>query len=160
MKISAVCIPIPLTFIRPFVRVMDPYCIYSKQILSVYDCEHIVPRSFIKNKCVERDLHNIFKCDLHINRQRGNKSFVKDFLRHNNEAKGIVARTCLYYLDTYRPDEDQFYKRVIQKDLLYEWFDEHGKNVTEFEYHRNEELYRQFGSYNKYIASFVKYIKM
>jgi endonuclease I len=136
--------------IRPFIDRVDSLCIYTQKPLEIYDCEHVIPRSFIQNKKNERDLHNIFKCNRHINRSRQNKPFTDDMaIQPLTVSKSIVARTCLYYIDHYNPNLDDFFQRVINETTLTKW--QHLHDITEHEVYRNYEIFKVQGWYNPYI---------
>jgi endonuclease I len=143
--------------IRPFIQTVDPVCLYTRELLHAFDIEHVIPRSFIRDKCIEKDINILFKCNPSVNRSRQNKPFTDVLRKHHfqvvhPETKGIIARTCLYYLYTYYPIKTQFYTNVISKSLLEQWHDEN--SVSEYEIIRNYNIYTKFKVFNKFIRSF------
>ena len=55
-------------------------CIYSN--INANTVEHICPKSFLINYQQKYDMHNLFKCNIHINQLRSNYKFVNDFTKN------------------------------------------------------------------------------
>lgn len=147
---------------RMLVDVLDRECVYTRvpMIHVPFDCEHVVPRSFIRDKTVECDLHVLFKCTPSVNRSRGRKRFdvtttVATFGIHDATAKGVVARACLYYRQRYCHDTDalsRFDTHVIHADLLDEWYELHGRELSEDDVLRNWVVHRAQGVCNPFVG--------
>lgn len=146
---------------RRVVGIIDSNCLYTREkLITPFDAEHVVPRSFTKNKYLEKDMHVLFKCTPSVNRSRGNKrldtvSSTATFAVDNDVAKGVVSRACLYFVHTHltRDLRRSFYERVIASDLLEEWYELHGKNVTEHDLRRNWIIHRAQGNSNPYVCA-------
>ncbi|AOM63495.1 putative endonuclease I [Heterosigma akashiwo virus 01] len=140
--------------VRNVITQIDPVCIYTRQRIPKFDCEHVVPCSFIKDKKIEKDLHNIFKCTPSINRKRQNKPFVEDmyYIHHDDITKAIIARVCMHYLYKYKPDRKSFFDKVIQKELMEEWYE-----IFKIEdcnlLRRDYEVYKLQGDHNDFFYS-------
>ena len=110
--------------------------IYSKEIANTV--EHVFPKSLMKNN--NNDLHNLFICNKEINNIRSNYKYVdendiifnnewikleknnyvnqnKKLFIPNDYSKGIVARTIMYMVYTYKYK----YYKVINTDNLINW---------------------------------------
>lgn len=156
---------------RAIVDTLDQVCLYSQHPVLVYDCEHVVPRSFIRDSNTERDLHLIFKCTPSLNRSRQNKKFIDvlppplpqspsifvnptGIYLFSNKARALVSCTCLYYLYTHMDyfTRDSFYNSVISKNVLEEWYDVYGKTlITEQDKERNQNIYKIQGNKNYFL---------
>ena len=51
----------------------------TEKKLKLYSIEHIVPKSFIKNKKLSNDLHNLMLYPCNVNMHRSNYKYVSDF---------------------------------------------------------------------------------
>lgn len=131
-----------------------------------YNCEHVVPQSWFDGKLPMRgDLHHLFACDPNSNSKRGNSRYADlpgdpvgegtlDAVNNEFEpggGKGAVARATLYFLLRYPGevgDRDSEYHAADLKTLL-DWNRQYP--VTEYEKHRNEEIFKLQGNRNPLI---------
>jgi hypothetical protein len=153
---------------RRFITKLDEPCLYSRNNMSAldpFDCEHVIPRSFLRNKTIESDMHIMFKCTPKINRERGNKPFDDTIRKGSFQvadpfAKAVVSRTCLYYLDRYLLEHvnrnlDSFFSSVIDEQTLCEWYRFYGTNITNDDRRRNWLIYRSQGTFNPYTLKMI-----
>ena len=133
-----------------------------------FNCEHVVPQSwFRKAEPMRGDLHHLFTCESTCNSFRGNRAY-RDFLAFEPEAtrqacgrteenrwfepwhgKGPVARATLYFLVRYRGE-------INAAEIHPEWLETvkawHAADpVTEYERHRNAEIFAKQGNRNPFI---------
>lgn len=135
---------------------------------ATYNTEHTVPQSwFAKRYPMKGDLHHLFTCETACNEFRGNLPFfdfpdfedtVKKGCGKKGENKfepsqgnGTVARATLYFLLRY-PGEINNNPKEYTKDklqILLKWHKE--KAVSEYELHRNAEIFKVQGNRNPLI---------
>jgi endonuclease I len=133
-----------------------------------YNCEHVIPQSWFNRKDPMRgDLHHLFTCEIQCNGFRGNHSYF-DFTDYGNDLieencgkveqsgfepennKGAVARAALYFLLRY-PGEILNGKGYDVKGIamLIKWHKDN--EVSLYEKHRNNFIYRSQGNRNPFI---------
>jgi endonuclease G, mitochondrial len=138
-----------------------------------YNCEHVVPQSwFGKQSPMRGDLHHLFACESGCNSFRGNlpyhdfedyepvpvvelaplrklcgKSENNLFEPENN--KGIVARAVLYFLVRYPGQLSGHYSNNENLEMLLNWHS--SQEVTVFERHRNQCIYKAQGNRNPFV---------
>jgi len=137
-----------------------------------YNCEHVVPQSwFNKNDPMRGDLHHLFTCEVKCNSFRGNNPYYDfpdygmDVVREEcgkremvaavhesrfepERNQGVVARAVLYFLVRYPKLITGKYTGQDMPMLL-DWHKKNG--VTEYEKHRNREIYKAQGNRNPFI---------
>lgn len=132
-----------------------------------YNCEHVVPQSWFDKKSPMRgDLHHLFACDPGCNSMRGDVPYADDGQgaeksmpdcgsvtkdqKHfmPSAGRGAVARATLYFLLRYPgiigKDPDQYKPSDIQ--TLLRW--SRDNPVTDYERHRNAEIFHLQGNRN------------
>ena len=146
--------------VRTLINTIDTTCVYTQKSIVLFDCEHIIPRSFIRDKRIENDMHLVYKCTPSLNRSRGNKKFDEFTTPNtygitNTVTKGIVSRTCLYFMYTYHTQytRSDFYERVIDRFLLEEWYDMYGCRVREEDVLRNRFVLQHQGVLNVFVEN-------
>jgi endonuclease I len=138
-----------------------------------FNCEHVVPQSwFRKSEPMRGDLHHLFACESGCNSFRGNTPYFDfpDFpgdeeavrskcgkvLKDQNKfepvaGKGPVARATLYFLLRYPGEINRTAKEYKEERLaiLVRWHQDHP--VTDYERHRNMEVFQKQGNRNPLI---------
>lgn len=145
--------------------VLPKVCIYSNRALgpSSFSREHVLPKSLLK-RCApgaKSDLHNLFACDMGVNRMRSNYDFASWTLRRGEDpwlwhfddrarlfmppahAMGTVGRAVLYMKDAYPeaslPGDHAMFTRWLDVPL------------THTEYVHHEIVKRLQGNRNEYV---------
>jgi len=131
---------------------------------STYSIEHIMPRSYLKNKDYN-DMHNVARTINELNNQRSNYKYTDELTKDDNwirlrfdnyvnhkhrlfipnpTSRGFISRSLLYMSKEY--DYNPF-KNVIDKDVLIKWYYEnppskyeiyHNKCVKDIQKKNNE----------------------
>lgn len=136
-----------------------------------YNCEHVVPQSwFNKKEPMRGDIHHLFTCEMKCNSFRSNNPYF-DFPDYGSDYselirdecgkleenrfepeinKGVVARAVLYFLLRY-PCKINAGMGYILSDIpmLIKWHKDN--DVTIYEYHRNQIIYKVQGNRNPFI---------
>jgi len=149
---------------------LTPY-VYSSR--NTNTLEHIFPKSLIKDKKYENDMHNIFRCNQRLNTLRSNFKFMdenevifddkwrkldeynyvntkKKLFIPNNQSKGIISRSIMYMSHNY----NYSYTKVIDSNILIDWClkfppnkNEYVHNIIVYKYQKNKnkfiDLYHQ-----------------
>ncbi|SFG44962.1 Endonuclease I [Halobacillus alkaliphilus] len=137
-----------------------------------YNCEHAVPQSWYdKKEPMRGDLHHLFTCDPRCNSIRSNYPYY-DFANYpiqeaavnrverqcgkaENEyfepeyAKGVVARSMLYFLLRYPEEIEPGYRKKVDEELLLQWHQAEPPGI--YEQHRNQAIYSIQGNRNPFI---------
>ncbi|HEY3998023.1 MAG TPA: endonuclease, partial [Candidatus Xenobia bacterium] len=131
------------------------------------NCEHVVPQSWFNKKLPMRgDLHHLFACDVQSNSKRGNSRYAdltggqrtpegvldaSDNEFDPDAGRGAVARATLYFLLRYPGEVGDRSSEYSAKDVatLLKW--NHDYPPTEYEHHRNEEIFKMQGNRNPLI---------
>lgn len=137
---------------------------------SIYSMEHILPRSFLE-KHHYNDMHNIARTVNEINIQRSNYMYTDEltnntnwiklsfdnYVNHkyrlfipNKSSRGFISRSLLYMAKEYNYDS----LKIINKDLLIQWFYEHPPDKLE-KYH-NEVVAKLQNKNNVFISQYNK----
>jgi deoxyribonuclease I len=90
LKKFALCIALTPKIPKYYINIKDTrpllntlYNITPKKN-KLYSIEHIVPKSFIKNKKLSSDLHNLMLYPCNVNMHRSNYKYVSDFKLYDN----------------------------------------------------------------------------
>jgi endonuclease I len=153
---------------RKYIHTIDNTCLYTRVPLIqqhikplYFTIEHVIPQSYLKSinetKTCFYDLHLIYKCLPSVNTFRSNKPYTDNittsssyFYVCNDITKGIISRTCLYYLHTYKPKNiSLFYNKVLSEELIYKWNILYP--VSYYEKHRHALIYSIQRTNNPYI---------
>ncbi|MFB9080579.1 endonuclease I family protein [Flavobacterium procerum] len=136
-----------------------------------YNCEHVVPQSwFNKEEPMRGDIHHLFTCEMKCNSFRSNNPYFEfpDYGSNYAELirdecgkleqnrfepeinKGVVARAVLYFLVRYpgKINEGMGYT-LSDVPMLLKWHNDN--NVTIYECHRNQIIYKSQGNRNPFI---------
>lgn len=159
---------------------VDKYVHIDPQLIqSTYSIEHIFPRSHLHRKD-HNDMHNTIRTlnDLNVNRSNykytdipgQDKNWIKldfnNYVNHklklfvpNKASRGIISRAILYMSKQY----DYNPHKVIDKDVLLNWFFTHPPDVSEK--HHNDVVKKMqntnnifISNYNKKTKSLLKYL--
>ncbi len=136
-----------------------------------YNCEHVVPQSwFNKKEPMRGDIHHLFTCEMKCNSFRSNNPYF-DFPDYGNNYaelirdecgkleqnrfepeinKGVVARAVLYFLLRYpgKIDAGMGYS-LSDIPMLIKWHKDN--EITIYEHHRNQIIYKSQGNRNPFI---------
>jgi len=109
-------------------------CVYTSVILDdfSYSREHIVPLRRLKTAEARAELHNVWPCNMGLNIQRSSHRFGdgdemsiqhkhKVFVPPCTEARGLIARTCLYMQNQFNVD----LRHVIDQEVLDAWLEQY-----------------------------------
>lgn len=142
---------------------------YDSKLLEIqrenpYNCEHVVPRSWFDQKCpMDGDLHHLFACEKICNDMRADYPYT-DFPENSMDPcgklglgkfepvrnKGVVARAVLYFLLRYPGKVDLEWKYTqYDIEMLLRWHLE--SEISLYELHRNQEIYKSQGNRNPFI---------
>lgn len=142
----------------------------SREDLSNFNCEHVVPQSWFNKKGTPRgDLHHLFTEEVQCNGSRGNYPIGEiengetlpscGIVQHDGPrqgfephgGKGEVARATLYFITRYPGEVGDRSSETQASDLqqLLKWHKEYP--VTDYERHRNDTIEEVQGNRNPFI---------
>jgi endonuclease I len=135
--------------------------------LSRLNIEHVVPQSFIKEKNLKKDMHNLLWVPMWMNSHRARYRYAdidiggkvietakkcnkRGLFEPPEEYKGFIARCGLYFAFTYPKYEDLVFNKVISEETASKWH--FSFPPTEKEKRRNFEIQKIQGNINFFIV--------